>query len=508
MKHIFVRLVAVILALSFFVVAGFLFGALSVTKGVWPLASARVNALLARTELVGGSVAIPDHHAYRYIENDKETLEEILTNIEAQPSDLDIREKSRVVDGKVTFETKREFQIIFAKGIKAFDEGRYAEAIVEFTNADRYVSQFLHQKNDKLQSLYAYRAEACFLRAMGMPLTEERARIVAEGVATIGKVYSLNPRNLHMSRAYAFSLYFQKQYADAATVAESTSKLNPNPTWRDHLLDALLYESKGLSESMLSHAKEGFKKSPENPLLGDLLLYYYRSTRQEKSVEYFARILRGAPLPDAQKALYRVLAQAPEPEKLLGVATKESKAFPDSVALRLLVAEGQSEKKGGARKAEKILEELYASTSAMLEREFWWGNLLYAQIRIGQGKSDDALPFIKKVLEEHPYDFRALALLGDVLFYEERYTEAVDAYLRAYKVFPYFFTVNYNIALCYLKLEQLENAKRFLLETLRINSGLRQVRAKLEDVKRRLGEKAEKSEGVPANSTESPVRPE
>ncbi|MAM04906.1 MAG: hypothetical protein CMD06_02990 [Flavobacteriales bacterium] len=89
------------------------------------------------------------------------------------------------------------------------------------------------------------------------------------------------------------------------------------------------------------------------------------------------------------------------------------------------------------------------------------GILLYSD-----EKFQDALSPLREYIINNPYDYEVLAILGDIFKKENRYSEAIDTYIRLLDAFPNELDYYYGIAESYLYLGNYIQAKNYYLKIL------------------------------------------
>lgn len=105
-----------------------------------------------------------------------------------------------------------------------------------------------------------------------------------------------------------------------------------------------------------------------------------------------------------------------------------------------------------------------------LKNDDFNSNVKIAEMQMKLGKSQDAEETLNDLLERKPECYIASNLLGDILYEQERYKEAINIYTEALKYKPEDYNLYYNLGMIYIRLNDFQNAKTCYDKAAEINS--------------------------------------
>ncbi|MGN1269445.1 MAG: tetratricopeptide repeat protein [Clostridia bacterium] len=85
-------------------------------------------------------------------------------------------------------------------------------------------------------------------------------------------------------------------------------------------------------------------------------------------------------------------------------------------------------------------------------------------------QNEEAIIVLQEVLKQKPQNEKASNLLGDILFEEERYKEAISVYMTALRYHPASYDLYYNLGMTYTMINDFKRAKEFYEKAAEINS--------------------------------------
>ena len=85
-------------------------------------------------------------------------------------------------------------------------------------------------------------------------------------------------------------------------------------------------------------------------------------------------------------------------------------------------------------------------------------------------ENEEAIIVLQEILRQKPQNEKASNLLGDILFEEERYKEAISIYMTALRYHPGSYYLYYNLGMAYTMINDFKRAKEFYEKAAEINS--------------------------------------
>lgn len=149
-------------------------------------------------------------------------------------------------------------------------------------------------------------------------------------------------------------------------------------------------------------------------------------------------------------------------DHLINVVTK----YPNNYKAHKLLAEIY-EKEGGIRKAIDEYIKVIEIKNDEYDIEYKVAFLLSDLKR-----KDEAIQILNNTLSKKPEYLKATNLLGEILFEQQRYKEAVSVYSAALKYNPNDYDLYYNIGLAYTMLNDFQAAKEYYDKAAEINHEL------------------------------------
>ncbi len=111
-------------------------------------------------------------------------------------------------------------------------------------------------------------------------------------------------------------------------------------------------------------------------------------------------------------------------------------------------------------------------------------------------KNEEAIIMLQDLLKMKPGHIQATLLLGNILYDEERFKEAVSVYMAAMQYNPLEYELYYNIGMAFTRLNDFQRAKEFYRRAAKLNSYLyngqynlaliAMIQGELEEAERRL----------------------
>lgn len=93
-----------------------------------------------------------------------------------------------------------------------------------------------------------------------------------------------------------------------------------------------------------------------------------------------------------------------------------------------------------------------------------------AKLLKASDREEDAAFVLQNLLRQKPDYYEASCLLGDVLYIQENYKEAVNVYLQALNYNPDKYELYYNLGMVYTRLNDFQSAKEYYEKAAQINS--------------------------------------
>lgn len=85
-------------------------------------------------------------------------------------------------------------------------------------------------------------------------------------------------------------------------------------------------------------------------------------------------------------------------------------------------------------------------------------------------QNEEAIVILQEILKQKPQNEKSSNLLGDILFEEERYKEAISIYMTALRYHPASYNLYYNLGMTYTMINDFKRAKEFYEKAAEINS--------------------------------------
>ena len=85
-------------------------------------------------------------------------------------------------------------------------------------------------------------------------------------------------------------------------------------------------------------------------------------------------------------------------------------------------------------------------------------------------RNDEAIYLLNDLLKRKPESYEASCLLGDILYEQENYKEAVNVYLQALNYNPDQYELYYNLGMIYTRLNDFQSAKEYYEKAAQLNS--------------------------------------
>lgn len=123
------------------------------------------------------------------------------------------------------------------------------------------------------------------------------------------------------------------------------------------------------------------------------------------------------------------------------------------------------EKEGGMRKA---IDEYVQAID--IDKQDYDSYYKVAELLNGLDKKDEATEMLFNLLNKKPETYEASMLLGDILFENQMYKEAVNVYQEALKYNAYSYDLNYNLGMAYTMLNDFQSAKTCYEKAAEINT--------------------------------------
>lgn len=123
------------------------------------------------------------------------------------------------------------------------------------------------------------------------------------------------------------------------------------------------------------------------------------------------------------------------------------------------------EKEGGMRKA---IDEYVQAID--IDKQDYDSYYKVAELLNGLDKKDEATEMLFNLLNNKPETYEASMLLGDILFENQMYKEAVNVYQEALKYNAYSYDLNYNLGMAYTMLNDFQSAKTCYEKAAEINT--------------------------------------
>ena len=140
------------------------------------------------------------------------------------------------------------------------------------------------------------------------------------------------------------------------------------------------------------------------------------------------------------------------------------------------------EKNPNSYKAHKMLAQIYEKEGGMrkaideyvqaidVDKQDYASYYKVAELLNSLDKKDESAQMLFNLLNKKPEKYEASMLLGDILFQNEMYKEAVNVYQEALKYNEYNYDLNYNLGMAYTMLNDFQNAKTCYEKAAEINS--------------------------------------
>lgn len=140
------------------------------------------------------------------------------------------------------------------------------------------------------------------------------------------------------------------------------------------------------------------------------------------------------------------------------------------------------EKNPNSYKAHKMLAQIYEKEGGMrkaideyvqaidVDKQDYASYYKVAELLNSLDKKDESAQMLFNLLNKKPETYEASMLLGDILFQNEMYKEAVNVYQEALKYNEYNYDLNYNLGMAYTMLNDFQNAKTCYEKAAEINS--------------------------------------
>lgn len=123
------------------------------------------------------------------------------------------------------------------------------------------------------------------------------------------------------------------------------------------------------------------------------------------------------------------------------------------------------EKEGGMRKA---IDEYVQAID--IDKQDYDSYYKVAELLNGLDKKDEATEMLFNLLNKKPETYEASMLLGDILFENQMYKEAVNVYQEALKYNAYSYDLNYSLGMAYTMLNDFQSAKTCYEKAAEINT--------------------------------------
>jgi tetratricopeptide (TPR) repeat protein len=231
--------------------------------------------------------------------------------------------------------------------------------------------------------------------------------------------------------------------AQSPATADRSSETS-DPSY--YFLLARFYEGEGRIDDAVDALKQAMTMAPKSAeLRAELAALYARQDRAREAVEAAEQALAIDPKNrEANRILGTVLAASVDQKKILRPGDDPA-SYPDKAIAALEIARGDG---GGELSLDLALARLYIDRDRpgdavpLLRRivdeqpSYAEGWLLLADAQAAAGNGDDAAATLKDVLENEPDSFRARARLAEVFDRQRKFHEAAEAWGQAQKLNP------------------------------------------------------------------------